>query len=376
MGLKPIPLSAYTSSFTPPVTGVNGMLAPVANMYDSSGHFESRSRSGSGSKRKRTEELDAVYDLSEEYPPTVFPEKKRFDLSVVKEMVLAAGVASKPVRDMLDAPDLDPKMKAFATLNIALYDALEAVLESGLAPISGTASRGSFAGRQQPPPPPPKPVAPPGLKELREGLEKAEKECVLFGADLGPMPVANRNALSGALTACFKKCAVINATEKNTDLNKAIRDMDDALSCVSDMEFLGAKSKKFLKEGDTRSNTFCTMPVKFRFEDKHSRINFEKTLRAQTGLRATISIPAPIRDEMKAMKAALCDRYPGEIVVVRLDTATAELKAIRKVDKADGWMQCWERFALPRGILLPGYSASKVHQLPPAVSVAEIEQHE
>jgi hypothetical protein len=52
--------------------------------------------------------------------------------------------------------------------------------------------------------------------------------------------------------------------------------MDDALSCVSDMEFLGAKSKKFLKEGDMRSNTFCTMPVKFRFDDKHSRINFEK----------------------------------------------------------------------------------------------------
>jgi hypothetical protein len=169
---------------------------------------------------------------------------------------------------------------------------------------------------------------------------------------------------------------VNNTSEKNLDLNEAIRDMDDALSCVSDMEFLGAKSKKFLKEGDMRSNTFCTMPVKFRFEDKHSRINFEKTLKAQTGLRATISIPAPIRDEMKAMKAALSDRYPGEIVVVRLDTATAELRAIRKVDKAESWTQCWERFALPHGILLPGYSASRIHHLPPVVSVAVSEQTE
>jgi hypothetical protein len=152
--------------------------------------------------------------------------------------------------------------------------------------------------------------------------------------------------------------------------------MDDALSCVSDMEFLGAKSKRFLKEGDSRSNTFCTMPVKFRFEDRHSPINFEKTLKAQTSLRASISIPAPIRDEMKAMKAALCDRYPGEIVVVRLDTVTAELKAIRKVDKAEGWTQCHEKFALPHDILLPGYTANKVHHLPPVVSVAETEQND
>jgi hypothetical protein len=79
---------------------------------------------------------------------------------------------------------------------------------------------------------------------------------------------------------------------------------------------------------------------------------------------------------MKAMKAALSDRYPGEIVVVRLDTATAELRAIRKVDKAESWTQCWERFALPPGILLPGYSASRVHHLPPVVSVAGLEQNE
>jgi hypothetical protein len=117
-------------------------------------------------------------------------------------MVLAAGVASKGVRDMVDDPNVDPKTKAFGTLSLALYDALEAILESGLVPLSGAASRAINNAKQ---PPPPKPVIPAGLKELREGLEKAEKECVLFGADLGPLPVANRNALAGALTAGFKK---------------------------------------------------------------------------------------------------------------------------------------------------------------------------
>jgi hypothetical protein len=291
------------------------------------------------------------------------------DLSVVRDLVVAARVAGNGAEGLLDEPDIDPKLKAFGSLSIALLKALEAILESGLGPLSGVAARASA----RPPQPPPKPTPPAGLKELREGLEKADRECVLFGANLGPVPVANRNVLATALTAGLRDNASASAAENNTDMAEMVRDLDDALSCVTDMEFLGAKSKKFLKEGDSRSNTFCTLPVKFKFEDRNSRINFEKTLRTHTGLRASISIPGPIRDEMKAMKAALTARYPGEIVVIRLDTITAELKAIRKVDKADGWTQCHEKFVLPAGILLPGYQASKVHVLPPVLEVVPAE---
>jgi hypothetical protein len=158
--------------------------------------------------------------------------------------------------------------------------------------------------------------------------------------------------------------------KKKTDSVEAIRDLDDALSCVSELEFLGAKSKKFLKEGDPRSNTFCTLPVKFKFEDGQARINFEKTLKLHTGLKASMSVPAPIREEMKAFKAALVERYPGEIVVARLDTRSAELRAIRKVDKAESWTRCWERFVLPTNILLPGYKPNKTHTLPPIINAA------
>jgi hypothetical protein len=366
MGLKPIPLSAYTTAFTPPVTGINGSLAPVANNYDTSGHFANRIRSGSASKRKRSEELDAVYDLGAPYPPVQNPEKPRVDLSVVRSLVVAARVAGNNAKKVLEEPDTDPKLKAFGSFSIALLEALEAILESGLGPLSGVPPGSPLGVRRRrrrslhPPP---------GLKGLREGLEKADREYVLFGANLGQIPVANRNVLASAFTAGLKDCAASTANEQQADLAEMTRDLDDALSCVTDMEFLGAKSKKFLKEGDTRSNTFCTLPIKFKFDDRNSRINFEKTLWAHTGLWASISIPGPVRDEMKAMRAALMERYPGEIIVVRLDTATAELKAIRKFDKAESWVQCHEKFALPAGILLPGYQANKVHTLPPVISV-------
>jgi hypothetical protein len=168
---------------------------------------------------------------------------------------------------------------------------------------------------------------------------------------------------SGLMDSVIAKC-----TEKNSDQGEAIRDVDDALSCVTDLEFLGAKSKKFLKENDPKSNTFCTLPVKVEFEDRNSRINFEKTLKEHTGLRASMSIPALIRDEMKSFCKTLSERYLGEIVVVRLDTRSAELHAVRKVDKAEGWNTCGERFSLPHGIMLPGFVTGSSGKFPPVVN--------
>jgi hypothetical protein len=79
--------------------------------------------------------------------------------------------------------------------------------------------------------------------------------------------MANRNGLVNALCSGIRDAVVEKATENGEDPNEAVRDMEDALSCVMDMEFIGEKSRKFIKEGDSRSNTFCTMPVKFKFDD-------------------------------------------------------------------------------------------------------------
>jgi hypothetical protein len=130
------------------------------------------------------------------------------------------------------------------------------------------------------------------------------------------------------------------------------------------MEFIGEKSKKFIKEGDARSNTFCTMPVKFKFEDRSSRINFEKTLREQCGLRASISLPKPIRTEMGAFAKAVRTRYPDQVVVARLDTMHRVFYALRKMHGAQSWTKCVERLELPTGILLPDYSARTTIVLP------------
>jgi hypothetical protein len=66
-----------------------------------------------------------------------------------------------------------------------------------------------------------------------------------------------------------------------------------------------------------------------------------------------------------SFKEALQARYPGRVVSVRPDSASASFIAFQKRDgDAGGWSPCWEKHVIPNGILLPGYNNQPV-VLPP-----------
>jgi hypothetical protein len=106
------------------------------------------------------------------------------------------------------------------------------------------------------------------------------------------------------------------------------------------------------------------MPIKFRFEDRSTRIHFETTIRSHCGLRSQISLPKPIRHEQAAFLRALKARYPDEIVSVRPDIASMSLWKKHGVKE---WTRCWEVLKLEPGTLLPNYSPRSVIVLPPLV---------
>jgi hypothetical protein len=381
--MKPIPLAAYSPDFIPPVTGVNGSLAPVANAYDSSGNFQNRGRSNSV-KRRRTDEIDSVYDLSADFPPLSMPQRPGFDLDKVKGLMVVAGAAAEEVRPFMEDPNTDPKLIAFAKLNFAVLDALNAVVDCGIAPLSagaggasmnlsgtgsGAGNRNLFENRKAPATAP-KPAAAPGLKELKEGLEKADKESILFEANLGSATLANRKALAAAFSTGLRNAAVEKANAEGKDPAEAVRVMDDVLSCVNDMEFVGPSSKKFISNNsnDVRNNTFCTMPIRFKFEDRSARIHFESSIKSLCGLRAAISLPWAIREEQRAFQRAVKSNYPEEIVTVRVDTRLHLLQAYRKLQGQKEWIKCPESLELLPGTLLPGYSPRQNFVLEPVLS--------
>ena len=95
--MRPVPMAPYT----PPTTGVGGVASAVAaNLFDESGYFPFRPRSGTGTKRKGTDGGDgapfsderyAMYDITQDYPPLTYPKPAVIDIPALKSLLLDAS---------------------------------------------------------------------------------------------------------------------------------------------------------------------------------------------------------------------------------------------------------------------------------------------
>jgi hypothetical protein len=382
MGLCPIPLAAYSPDFIPPVTGVGGKPNPVANSFDPTGNFDNRPRAGSTSKKRRYDELDRVFDLTEPYPPLSHPGKPPLDITEIRTLLVAATVAGEEASKTLEDPDLDPKIKIFGNLAMAILGLVSGIVKNGIVPLSGglppntpgagtgTGSgnrSGSGTGSFRPPPPPPKTIT--GINDLKESLMKADNESIVFDANLGIVAIGNRNNLAAAFSSGIHAAAIGKAEEKGTDPAEAERAMNDALDCVADMEFIGIKSELQKDRAGFNQNNrkHFTMPIKLCFEDRHSRLHFEKTIKNQCGLRAVMSLPKPLREVQGLFSKALRDRHPDTIISVRPDLRTLSFVAFRKDTENNKWFKLDESLPIPQGIMLPNYRPPTSITLPPAI---------
>jgi hypothetical protein len=391
MGLKPIPLSAYSKDMIPPVTGIGGNLQPVANSYDPTGNFAGRSRAGSASKKRKINEIDRVFDLSEPYPPLTPPAKPQLDLTEIRSLLVAATVAGEEAGKLFEEPELDPKIKTFGNLTLALLGVVSAIVENGLIPLnngqmgassgsgvnngggaaaaieSGTGTGSGNRDKYHPPPPPPKQAS--GIRELVESLDKADTESVLFDANLGNVSIGNRSNLVAAFSGGLRAAAISVAEAKGGDPAEAVRAMNDALDCVSDMDFIGIKSElqKDRAGMDTNKAKYFTMPVKLRFDDRNSRLHFEKSIKTHCGLRAVMSLPKTLREEQALFSKAMRERYPGAIISVRPDRHSLHFVAFRKETTSNRWTKCSESIPIPPGVMLPHYKSRTSITLPPAI---------
>jgi hypothetical protein len=154
--------------------------------------------------------------------------------------------------------------------------------------------------------------------------------------------------------------------------------MSDALDCVKEMDFIGLKSEK-TRQKDVTTNeakTHFTMPIKLKFDDRNSRLHFERSVRATCGLRAVMSLPKTIREEQSLFAKALRDRYKDELVTVRPDIDSLHFIAFKKKATEKRWARCSESLPIPPGILLSGYKVRSSVTLPPVVDVTDADMEE
>jgi hypothetical protein len=138
---------------------------------------------------------------------------------------------------------------------------------------------------------------------------------------------------------------------------EAVRVAGDALSCASDVSFLGQTSRPYKNnrdENDPKNGSFHTMPVKFLFEDRQQRIYFEQTMRVNCKLRASISLPPFLQKERTAFDKVLREKYPDFMIMVRPDPSRSVLTAVKKRDKSGRWLPCPDIWDIPPAPYSPG----------------------
>jgi hypothetical protein len=359
--MRPIPLGA----FVPPVTGTNGRPSAVAsNRFDESGNF--RQRTGSFKRPRVGDEadLDAAFDLTRSYPPLSHPPKPLFDCEAIKALMVTASEKAVSMTAKLENPNINDETKEFAAFNLSLFDVLSAVVEKAIMPLANSPPPGwPRNGGIEPPPTAPKPV--PGVKEMTDALTLAERTCVIFDAELGPAPVSNKDRLAHAFSATVRakavavaedSCGDADPAEVAVEVAEAVRVADDALSCATNMSFLGQVTKPYNNNrnaSDPRNNKFCTLPIKLEFPDRGSRIHFERTMREKCKIRASMSLPPGIRKEAEKYRQTLLAKFPGEIVMVRAESDGLCFAGFHKVDGVGKWIRDSDTCKIPLSAVLP-----------------------
>jgi hypothetical protein len=347
--------------FIPPVTLGNSSTPVVANLFDSTGNFRQRNWSF---KKRRFDggESDREEIYSKDPVTASAPPVPRLDIGKIRGLMVRANEMASAIRSRLADGFGSAESRELADSSIALLELVTAVVEEGIIPLSSSpaAASGSAATSARAiPTVPAKPRVEPGTAELRAALTAAEKSAVVFYANLGPSPVANRATLNGAFAAGLKTAAIRVAENSGGDVSENIRVVNDALSCADNMEFLGQSTVRKIDKRDPKNPktlSYCSMPIRIDFPDRNTRIHFERTVRKHCELKASISLPKPIRQMQSAFLAAMRACNPGKIVMVRPDVPSLSFVAFLKEDGEGGWTRHPDQYPIPRGIMLPGFT--------------------
>ncbi len=163
---------------------------------------------------------------------------------------------------------------------------------------------------------------------VKDTLREAERRMVVFDLDLGTAPTINKATISRKVTLALHAKAASGEHDWNT--KDAGEMVDDVLSCAQ-LEFLGSGTRKFhnnRNKDDPRNNKICTVPVRFDFKNKETRLQAEQTMRKICKVKPSVPYPrrlrAMINDTIKKGKSI----HQNCFIQTKVDIENLTLKAL------------------------------------------------
>jgi hypothetical protein len=199
------------------------------------------------------------------------------------------------------------------------------------------------------------PPVPPEVQSFRDTIKNAEKSTTVFNLNMGSAPILNTDTMSRRATLALTAMAAVEEGRTAENPSKdTVAMIDDILSVSTGMHFLGAATRSYRHPGNPRNGEFCTIPVRYEFKDKESRIRAEELLRTRCKASCSTPYPAILRECIKRVVADAKGEFPGCSVKAIVDTTNLCLKVAYRAGKREEgakWVYATDSIPLPKEAL-------------------------
>ncbi len=183
-------------------------------------------------------------------------------------------------------------------------------------------------------------------RKFAEAIKEAEKSTLCFNLNMGNVPLQNKDTIQEkAALALTSMAAKKENRSNNVPSSDAITAIDDFSSMVTNMEFFGSNTKQYQGKTDT---PFCTVPVKYQFKDRDTRVFAEKTLRDTCGVQCSTPYPLVVREAIKQVVKQVKKDHPEDYIKVNVMVKEFGLKVARRPKGKDlDWIYYQHTLPLP-----------------------------
>jgi hypothetical protein len=198
------------------------------------------------------------------------------------------------------------------------------------------------------------PPVPPEEQSFRDAVKYAEKSTLVFNLNMGSVPILNTDTMSKRATlALTSMAAVAEGNSADKPSKDTIAMIDDVMSVSTGIHFYGSSTKSYKHPNDTQSGLFCTVPVRYEFNDKDTRINAEQILRTKCNAKCATPYPPILRECIRRVINDAKKDFPDNLIKVMVDPTKLALKVARRPNKDDSkkWIYALEDIPLPKEVL-------------------------
>jgi len=179
------------------------------------------------------------------------------------------------------------------------------------------------------------------IRVFRKAVKDAEKSSLIFNLNMGKTPIMNSDTMLQRATKALTDMAASNEGSRNGPSEDTISSMDDVLSMVKKVSFYGKTTKTFRHPTSKESGSYCTVPVRYDFKDKDTRVRAEMRLRESCKVMCTTPYHPTLRESVKQVVQHFKKENPTSLIRVVVDTGNMCMRVSRKPQGESDWLR-WD----------------------------------